>query len=100
MVKHLSNYQKSLIKDSCLPENYSNQPSHSGYQQNKYSSLQEDSKAISFFETLIARIPIFDPSNNYIVVWDIIQMIFILFFLFAVPLRIVFGMDLGEFISK
>jgi len=100
MAKHLSNYQKSLIKDSCLPENYSNQPSHSGYQQNKYTTLQDDSKATSFLETLLARIPVFDASNNYIVIWDIIQMIFILFFFYAVPLRIVFGMDLGEFISE
>lgn len=100
MAKHLTNYQKSLIKDSCLPENYSNPTSRAGNQLNKYSAFPEESKSTSFFEAMMARIPVFDPSNNYIVIWDIIQMVFILFFLYAVPLRIVFGMDLGEFISE
>ncbi|EAS07090.2 cation channel family protein (macronuclear) [Tetrahymena thermophila SB210] len=92
MNKHLTKYQKTVIRDQALPEVSNNQI--------RDSSQKKDEDDLAFFERILQMIPLFNPSNTFILLWDVIQMIFILLFFFAIPLQIVYNLGIGTFITN
>ncbi|KAL4434894.1 hypothetical protein ABPG74_021233 [Tetrahymena malaccensis] len=92
MNKHLTKYQKTVIRDLSLPEVNSNLI--------RDASQKKDEDDLAFFDRVLQMIPLFNPSNTFILLWDVIQMIFILLFFFAIPLQIVYNLGMGTFITN
>ncbi|KAL4483320.1 hypothetical protein ABPG72_007962 [Tetrahymena utriculariae] len=92
MNKHLTKYQKTVIRDLSLPEVSNNLI--------RDASQKKDEEDLAFFERILQMIPLFNPSNTFILLWDVLQMIFILLFFFAIPLQIVYNLGIGTFISS